>query len=77
MPRVSIEFSDFMFASLTEAAEKQGVKVEELVKHAAVYYLGDLDSGRVAARVFRESESEDPPEDPTEPNQRRFRPSSD
>jgi hypothetical protein len=29
------------------------VAVEELLAHAALYYLSDLDSGRMAARVFR------------------------
>lgn len=56
--RVTIEFDDFGFDQLTEAAARQGVSVEELLVHAGMYYLADLDGGRMATKVFRERVNE-------------------
>ena len=36
-------------------AERQGVSVERLLAHAIVYFLGDLDAGRVERRMLEES----------------------
>jgi hypothetical protein len=49
----TIQLSDFAWSALNDEAERQGVALEELLAHAAMYYLADLDSGRMAARVFR------------------------
>jgi hypothetical protein len=40
--------SPFVSEGLAREAKRQGISVEELINYAAVYYLGDLDSGRVA-----------------------------
>jgi hypothetical protein len=37
--RVELEFQEFGWTALNEAAERQGVKLEELLQHAAMYYL--------------------------------------
>ena len=63
---MTIELSDFAWSSISEEARRQGVPVEELLAHAAMYYLADLDSGRIAARVVRgmdheEGEDRSPP----------------
>jgi len=62
----TIKLSEFAWTSLLEEARRQGVSVEELLAHAAMYYLADLDSGRVAARVL-------PKADEVGPTPRRFR----
>jgi heme oxygenase len=63
----SAEFDDFVWGRLQEEAARQEVTVDQLVAHAAIYYLGDLDSGRIATRVLRmeedDSESAGPPAD--------------
>lgn len=51
---VTIELDDFGFEQLSRAAQRQGVSLEELLVHASMYYLSDLDSGRIATKVFRE-----------------------
>jgi hypothetical protein len=50
--RVTAEFDAFGFAQLRRAAQEQGVSLETLLVHAAMYYIADLDAGRPAARVF-------------------------
>jgi hypothetical protein len=58
--RATLEFSDFAWRALSEEAERQAVPLEELVAHAALYYLADLHSGRLAARVLRREEPAPP-----------------
>jgi hypothetical protein len=53
--KVEVEFEEFGWAALTEAAEREGVSVDELLVHAAMYYLGDQDAKRASRRVFRPS----------------------
>jgi hypothetical protein len=48
MHRVEVEFQDFGWRALNEAAESQGVSVEEVIQHAAMYYLASADEGRVS-----------------------------
>lgn len=40
---------------LEQEAERQDLGVERLVEHAAIFYLADLDAGRVAARIIRDA----------------------
>jgi hypothetical protein len=54
-PRVEVEFDEFGWEALTDEAQRQGVTVEELVVHAAMYYLADADRGRFSHRVPRGS----------------------
>lgn len=37
---------------LEQEAERQEVKLERLIEYAAIFYLADLDAGRVAERVI-------------------------
>ena len=53
MGLLEIEFPGFAWHRLKEEAQRNGVPVEDLVRHAVTYYLADLDSGRMAARPFR------------------------
>ena len=54
--RVAVEFDEFGWSALVAEAARQNVSPEELVAHATMYYLSDLDSGRPAARVFEGGE---------------------
>jgi len=59
--KVEIEFDEFGWEALTDLARRQSVSIEELVRHAAMYYLADADSGRVSHRVPRGARSADQP----------------
>jgi hypothetical protein len=52
-PRVEVEFDEFGWEALTDEARRQGVTLEELVAHAAMYYLADADRERLSYRVPR------------------------
>jgi hypothetical protein len=56
-PKVEVEFDEFGWEALTDEAQRQGVTVEELVVHAAMYYLGDADRERYSHRVPRGPDS--------------------
>lgn len=71
--RLTLELDDFGYEALREEAARQGVPLEELLAHAVMYYLADLDSGRIAARVLRSSETQEAPD--RGQGRRRFRPS--
>jgi hypothetical protein len=49
--RLHIELEDGCAERLTREAQRQEVSLEQLVRHATLMYLADLDAGRVAARV--------------------------
>jgi hypothetical protein len=63
-----LELEDFGYEALVDEARRQDVPIEELLAHAVMYYLADLDSGRIAARVLRA-----PREKGTPRSRRRFR----
>ena len=46
---VGVDLDESDFAVLTSEAERQGLGVEELLGHAALFYLADRHSGRVAS----------------------------
>jgi hypothetical protein len=47
-PRLSVAFDDETWTALEEEARRQGVEPEGLAVHALLYFLADLDSGRIA-----------------------------
>jgi hypothetical protein len=51
--KVEIVFDEFGWEALTDLARRQGVSIEELVRHAAMYYLADADRERFSHRVPR------------------------
>ena len=51
--RIEIGFGDFTWSRLEKEASRQDVSVEELVTHAVLYFLADLDSNRIARIVPR------------------------
>jgi hypothetical protein len=50
--QATVQLSEFAWSALTSEADRQSVEVENLIAHAAMYYLADLDSGRLALRVL-------------------------
>ncbi len=48
---VEVDFDEFGWELITAEAERQGVSVEEVVRHATLYFLADADSGRLATRI--------------------------
>jgi len=50
--KVEVSFDEFGWQALTDEAGRQGVSLEELVAHAAMYYLAEPDRG-LAHRVLR------------------------
>ena len=62
MPReVRLELAPDRWERLQSEAERQGIRLERLVEHAALLYLADLDSGRVAERIVDRARGEDEP----------------
>jgi hypothetical protein len=55
---VALELPDRVWEEAEAEAERQGVPLERLVEHAAMYLVADLDSGKVAARIAAASISE-------------------
>jgi hypothetical protein len=49
---VELEFDSFGWDALCDSADRQGVTVEQLLVHAAMYYLADEDAGRISHQVL-------------------------
>ena len=56
--RATLEFDGFGLSSLREEAARQGVTLDELLVHAAMYYLADCESGRIGHRVLKLGDDE-------------------
>lgn len=54
--KVHPELSRDRWERLEREAERQGVALERLLEHAALLYLADIDSGRVAERILDRAE---------------------
>jgi hypothetical protein len=48
---LNVTIDDATWAALAEEAERQAVAIDALARHALLYYLADLDSGRLADRL--------------------------
>jgi len=51
--KLELSFDEFGWQALTDEANRQRVSVEELVVHAAMYYLANADRESVSHRVLR------------------------
>jgi hypothetical protein len=61
MPRkVEVTFDEFGWEALTGEAKRQDVTVEDLVEHAAMYYLSEPDRERLSHRVLRDGQDQGP-----------------
>jgi hypothetical protein len=47
---VSVRFDGFGWEALSEESARLRVPVQDLIVYAVMYYLADLDSGRIARR---------------------------
>jgi hypothetical protein len=50
---VELDLESGTWHELDEESQRQGVPVERLLEHAALYLIADLDSGRVAGKLVR------------------------
>lgn len=48
-----------LWRSLEEEAERQGVSVQQMVEHAALYFAAEADAGRIARRILHELDEDD------------------
>lgn len=52
--KLEVELDDETVAALEQEAERQDVKPGQLAQHALMYFLADLDSGRVSDLIGQE-----------------------
>jgi hypothetical protein len=50
---LTLQLDGFAYETIDEEAARQGVAMEELVTFAVLYYLADVDSGRIARQTAR------------------------
>jgi len=50
---LSLRMDGFAWQAIEEQCERLGVSVEEFVTFSTLYYLADLDSGRVSRQIAR------------------------
>lgn len=50
---LDLPLEDFAWEAIQEESARLGVSVEEFVSFAVLYYLADIDSGRVSRRITR------------------------
>lgn len=58
---VELDLDEDVWEVMTREARRQGVDPELLVAHALLYYLADLDSGRLAQRLSEAVDKDEPP----------------
>lgn len=60
--RVTLQLDGFAAETVDHEADRLGVSVEELVSFSVLYYLADVDSGRISRQIltspYSQSESE-------------------
>jgi hypothetical protein len=64
---LELRIDDAVWRSFEAEAKKQGVSTTRLVEHAALYFVADLNAGRIEARILEGAETgEVPGMDPEE-----------
>jgi len=48
-----LRLDDFLWEALEQESTRLGVPVEELITFSVVYYLADIDSGRIARQISK------------------------
>jgi hypothetical protein len=64
---VTLRLDRFAWEAIEEEADRVGVPIEDLIVFSTLYYLADLDSGRIARRISLSSgfgTSQSPPRGP-------------
>lgn len=54
---IELEVEKELWAGFEEEAAAQGVSVEQLAEHAAIYFGAELDAGRLTERILADLES--------------------
>jgi hypothetical protein len=49
--RIEVEFEEFGWTALHEAATRQGASVEEVIRHATLHYLATEDEARQSYKI--------------------------
>ncbi len=50
---LTLRLDDFAWEAIEQESAELGVSVEELIVFSVLYYLADVDSGRIARRISR------------------------
>lgn len=50
---VTLRMDGFAWEAIEQQCDDQGVSVEDFIAFSALYYLADIDSGRVARQIAR------------------------
>jgi hypothetical protein len=50
---LELTLESFAWDTLDEEAEREGITTEELITFSVLYYLADVDSGRISRRITR------------------------
>jgi hypothetical protein len=58
---IALDIDEGIAQQLEQEAERRGVALERVYEHAALFFLADLDAGRVAEQVVRRARSESDP----------------
>jgi hypothetical protein len=48
---VQVRLDEFAWQALEEESQRLGVPVEDFISFSVLYYLADVDSGRIARRI--------------------------
>lgn len=51
--RVELRLDSFAWEALTEEAARGGATLDELITFSVLYYLADVDSGRISRQISR------------------------
>jgi hypothetical protein len=65
---VNLELGEFTWEALLAESERQGVSVQELAAFAVLYYLADVDSGRISRQIRRSPSAGAPARSAGEPD---------
>lgn len=50
---LALPLDEFAWEAIQHESTRLGVSEEELIAYAVLYYLADIDSGRIARRITR------------------------
>jgi hypothetical protein len=50
---VTLTLEGFAWETLDDEAAREGITTDELITFSVLYYLADIDSGRIARRITR------------------------
>ena len=59
---LELNLGDSLWESFEAEAGEQGVDVDRLLEHAALYFAAEIDAGRATERILEEIEKEEEPE---------------